>query len=103
RMSHSSFAAFAGAGLIAVSTIGCTHLLPPAVASGALPLRSVRLYENGVGYFEREGVLDASGAAVLGVPASHVDDALKTLLVLSRGKAKLSGIEFPSVVSDGAA
>jgi hypothetical protein len=67
-----------------------------------LPLRSVRLYENGVGYFEREGMLGEHGAA-LGVPASHVDDALKTLLVLSHGQSTVSGIEFPSVVSDGAA
>lgn len=62
----------------------------------------MRLYENGVGYFEREGVLSEDGAGV-GVPASHVDDALKSLVILSSGNAKVSAIEFPSVVSDGAA
>jgi hypothetical protein len=83
---------------------GCHVSRPPAApASAILPLAAVRLYENGVGYFERQGVLSAGGASTLGVPASHVDDALKTLLVLSSDHARVSGIEFPSVVSDGAA
>jgi hypothetical protein len=90
------------------SVIGGCHT-PPANEGisgddpSVLPLRSLRLYENGVGYFEREGVLTGGDGASLGVPASHVDDALKSLLVLSRGDAKVSGIEFASVVSDGAA
>lgn len=94
-------------GSMAVLCLGfaACQAAPPRPAAGAdsvLPLRSVRLYENGVGYFEREGMLGEHGAA-LGVPASHVDDALKTMLVLSRGQSTVSGIEFPSVVSDGAA
>jgi hypothetical protein len=103
-MPYLIFRAAPRAGLLFVGAlVGCAHLRPPEAPNGVLPLRSVRLYENGVGYFEREGVLDAEGGAVLGVPASHVDDALKTLLVLSHAEAKVSGIEFPSVVSDGAA
>jgi hypothetical protein len=87
-----------------LSLAGCHAGSPPATqASAILPLTAVRLYENGVGYFERQGVLSPGGASTLGVPASHVDDALKTLLILSRGHARVSGIEFPSVVSDGAA
>jgi hypothetical protein len=87
-----------------LSLAGCHSTRPPVAPSSAiLPLAAVRLYENGVGYFERQGMLSPGGASTLGVPASHVDDALKTLLVLSRGHARVSGIEFPSVVSDGAA
>src|ERR1043165_9153734 len=82
---------------------GCHAASPPATAATVLPLHSLRLYENGVGYFEREGVLTKDTGSTLGVPASHVDDALKTLIVLSHGDSKVSGIEFPSVVSDGAA
>jgi hypothetical protein len=45
----------------------------------------------------------SEGGAGVAVPASHVDDALKSLIILSSGGAKVSAIEFPSVVSDGAA
>jgi hypothetical protein len=85
--------------------VGCHsfHAESAANTGTVLPLRAMRLYENGVGYFEREGRLTENGGATLGVPASHVDDALKTLVVLSHGDAKVSGIEFSSVVSDGAA
>jgi hypothetical protein len=66
-----------------------------------LPLRSVRLYETGIGYFERAGVL-GSKPTVLPVPAGHLDDALKTLLVLSQGaKSPVFGVEFASSVSPG--
>ncbi|HEX3595046.1 MAG TPA: hypothetical protein VHU80_08095, partial [Polyangiaceae bacterium] len=89
-------------GLLSVTACHAS-LGPVESASSVLPLHAVRLYENGVGYFEREGVLTAGAGSTLGVPASHVDDALKTLIVLSRGRAQVSGIEFPSIVSDGAA
>lgn len=68
----------------------------------SLPVKSVRLYETGVGYFEREGVL-AEGTDSISLPASHVDDALKTLLVLSKGAVRVSGVEFESVLSQGLA
>ena len=66
-----------------------------------LPLRTVRLYETGIGYFERAGTL-GSRATVLPVPAGHLDDALKTLVVLSRDqKTRVHGLEFASSVSPG--
>jgi hypothetical protein len=68
-----------------------------------LPLTSLRLFENGVGYFEREGVIKDARGALLPIPASHVDDALKTLVVLSGGKASVQGIELASVMPDGTA
>jgi hypothetical protein len=70
-------------------------------ASAPLPLKRVRLYETGVGYFERTGAVNGGGSVVtLPVPAGHLDDALKTLVVLSKdGKATVSGIEFGSSVS----
>jgi len=66
-----------------------------------LPLRSVRLYETGIGYFERAGTL-GSRSTVLPVPAGHLDDALKTMVVLSRDqKTRVHGLEFASSVSPG--
>jgi hypothetical protein len=65
-----------------------------------LPLRSVRLYEAGVGYFERSGRLGKASELTLPVPPAHLDDALKTLVVLAKdGKAAVTGIEFGSSVS----
>jgi hypothetical protein len=74
-----------------------------ASAAGAkppvLPLSRVRLYETGVGYFERTGAVGA-GVVTLPVPASHLDDALKTLVVFSAdGPSRVGSIEFGSSVS----
>lgn len=71
----------------------------PAGGAAALPLRTVRLYEVGVGYFERSGRTGNGRGLALPVPPSHLDDALKTLVVLSKDGAKVSGIEFASSVS----
>lgn len=69
-----------------------------------LPLERVRLYETGVGYFERAGRLSANQDVALPVPAGHLDDALKTLVVLSKdGKTTVSGIDFGSSVSQSMA
>jgi len=67
-----------------------------------LPLRTVRLYETGVGYFERSGPVSRDGES-LPLPTAHIDDALKTLVVLSQGGARVAGVEFESVVSRGLA
>lgn len=47
-----------------------------------LPLAKLRLYETGVGYYERAGELGGPGGASLPVPSGHLDDALKSLVVL---------------------
>jgi len=72
-------------------------------AMGALPVQRVRLYETGVAYFERAGKL-RPGADTISLPASHVDDALKSLIVLSDGgRVRVSGVEFASVLSQALA
>ena len=69
-----------------------------------LPLKRLRLYETGVGYFERTGVIASGATAMLPVPAGHVDDALKTLTVSAPGgKAIVSGVAFASNLSRGMA
>jgi hypothetical protein len=93
-------AAALGVGLAAL-TCACN---PAAISRPTiLPLRTLRLYETGVGYFERAGSLDGS-ATSLPVPAGHLDDALETLVVLSSGgRSKVRGIEFNSSLSRGMA
>ncbi len=86
-------------------TATAVFMVAPTVdaASNVLPLRRVRLYETGVGYFERGGLLHG-GVATLPVPASHLDDALKTMVVFSDDKdSKVRGVEFGSSVSQGLA
>ena len=47
-----------------------------------LPLTKLRLYETGVGYYERSGQLGGPSGAAVPVPSGHLDDALKSLVVL---------------------
>jgi hypothetical protein len=77
---------------------------PPARPATILPLKTLRLYETGVGYFERAGVVAGARDTTLPVPAGHIDDALMTLVVLANGgKASVQGLEVPSSVSKGMA
>jgi hypothetical protein len=75
-------------------------LVTGAATAAPLPLERVRLYETGVGYFERQGSPRGGSRLELSVPASHLDDALKTLVVLNgQGKTTVDSIEFASSVS----
>jgi hypothetical protein len=101
---HRTRFAFVPLALLVATTAACSP--PQAKSPGAdvpiLPLKSVRLYEAGVGYFEREGM--AGSRTSLPVPPGHLDDALKTLVVLSKGgKAEVSGVSFPSSITPGMA
>jgi hypothetical protein len=91
---------------IVAYALGASLALSPSLARAAtLPLRRVVLYETGVGYFERQGSFDAQRGTALPVPTGHLDDALKTLVVLDGGsgatKARVTSIEFSSSVSPG--
>jgi hypothetical protein len=91
-----------GAGLAAL-TCACSSATTTLSSSPILPLRTLRLYETGVGYFERSGPL-AGDSASLPIPAGHLDDALKTLVVLGPdGKSSVQGVEFGSSISRGMA
>ncbi len=70
-----------------------------AAPTASLPLSRVRLYEVGVGYFERSGRLAKGTTIDVPLPAGHLDDALKSLVVLSPGgQASVTSVEFPSRV-----
>jgi hypothetical protein len=89
--------------LLAGTAIGC-HATPNAASPTAttiLPLRAVHLYETGVGYFERSGEIGDPKSTTLPVPAGHLDDALKTLVIIGAGKVR--GVEFGSSLSAGMA
>ena len=69
--------------------------------SQILPLVRVRLYASGVGYFERHGNLRA-GQSSVPLPAGHLDDALKSLVLLGKDTSSVS-FSFPSRLSPAVA
>ena len=77
---------------------GCAAQTQLQPRNPVVPLKVLRLYETGMAYFERSGAL--SDTATLPIPTSHLDDALKSLVVLSPGGATgFSGFDFPSTLS----
>lgn len=89
-------------GLLALLTAGCATSSAPR-SPNILPLRALRLYETGVGYFERSGPVGSANTA-LPVPAGHLDDALKSLVILNGASGgQVSGLSFASSVSQGVA
>ncbi len=96
-MSRTCFAALV---FTLLTTSGVASARPPARPPAPLPLKNVRLYETGVGYFERSGRVDGTSSLVLPVPTSHLDDALKTLVVIGTdGKTSVAGVEFGSSIT----
>ena len=96
--------AFASIGVFALfaCVTPCSAKDPPRPE--ILPLTSLRLYETGVGYFSRAGRVDAGSSMSLPIPAGHLDDALKSLVVFSPdGKSQIAGLEFGSSLSKGMA
>lgn len=85
---------------LAVTLTAATASAAPVKIESVLPLKRIRLYETGVGYFERTGRLRKGLDVSLPMPAGHLDDALETLVVLgAHGKTSVAGVEFPSAVS----
>lgn len=77
------------ASLLVLAACGAANR--PAVSGGALALRRVVLFQNGLGYFERRGV--AEGRSIdLQVRVDQVDDVLKTLTVVDRSGATVSSV-----------
>lgn len=93
--------------ILALSTasVGCGAPEPeapgrPKKQGTVLPLKTLRLYETGVGYFERSGTVDGRNQSSLPVPAGHLDDALKSLVVLNGGAGgQVAGVAFASSVT----
>ncbi|MEM6928861.1 MAG: hypothetical protein AAF602_18120 [Myxococcota bacterium] len=75
-------------------------LAATSMAADTLPVERVRFYETGVAWFERSGTVRTS--TDLRLPRSHLDDALKSLVVLGGG-AEVQSVTFPAAVSDRAA
>lgn len=96
-----------GLGILCTPTTG---LARKRDGTDPLPLHRLRLYETGVGYFERRGRV-TRGSAQLPLPAAHLDDAIKSLVILQppgqdsgpKGAARVAGVSFPSAFGQGMA
>ena len=84
---------------VLVTFVAVATAAPHTAPAQVLPLRRVRLYETGVGYFERSGRLGAQTR--LPIPSAQLDDALKTLVVLGGGKdGRLDGVRFDTLITE---
>ncbi len=72
---------------------------PPS--QSRLPLKTLVLYENGVGYFERRGPVKAGSVAEIPLEPGQLDDALKSLVVVSA--QGVASVEFAPPLSAEAA
>ncbi|MGE3766716.1 MAG: OmpA family protein [Kofleriaceae bacterium] len=75
--------------LAALLASGC------AGAPRPMQLRRVTLYQNGIGYFERTGVLGGKTLR-LELARPELDDVLKTLTVIDRQGAGVATVEVPN-------
>lgn len=74
---------------------------PPAAQQSRLPLKTLVLYENGVGYFERRGNVPTGSVAEIPLEPGQLDDALKSLVVMSA--QGVASVEFAPPLSAEAA
>ncbi len=81
--------------LLLCAALGCGHSQKPyATTQSPLPLSRVVLYRNGVGYFERQGVVSGE-RLTLRVRKDQVNDVLKSLTVVDRGSGKALSVSIP--------
>ncbi|HEX4355611.1 MAG TPA: hypothetical protein VHZ95_21945, partial [Polyangiales bacterium] len=81
--------------LIVCLLAGCdVSRRPYSTTDSLLALSRVVLYRNGVGYFERAGVVDGD-RLTLKVRKDQIDDLLKSLTVVDRSSHKTISISIP--------
>lgn len=61
-----------------------------------LPLKQITLYKHGIGFFEREGVVQAGEEARLDFRNTDMNDVLKSLIVTSAGGVGVSAVRYDS-------
>lgn len=66
----------------------------PEAAPSVLPITRVVLYQNGVGYFEREGILEGD-RLTLQVRPSQINDLLKSLTIVDRSDGRAVSVSLP--------
>ena len=93
-----------GGGLLMLSLLGSalsggTGCATPHVSADGLPLRRVVVYRNGVGYFERRGLVETAEVKFR-VRGSEVGDFLATMAVIEKGGSSVKSASFPLQVEE---
>ena len=70
--------------------------VPPGSSAARLPVTRVILYKNGVGYFEHSGHVRGSLDVNVDFTTAQLNDVLKSLTVLDRGKGRITGVSYNS-------
>ncbi len=71
-------------------------LLTTAALAAELPVREVVLYKHGVAFFQRSGDLAAGETARLDFLAAEMNDVLKSLTLVDRSGAPVTGLRYDS-------
>lgn len=61
-----------------------------------LPVKKVVLYKNGLGYFEHDGRVNGNQKVEIVLPSRQLDDVLKSLTVIDRGRGQIAGVTYDS-------
>ncbi len=64
-----------------------------------LPVKRVVLYKNGLGYFEHDGRVTGNQNVEILLPSRQLDDVLKSLTVIDRGRGQIGAITYDSAES----
>ena len=83
------------AGAIVGLGLGPVSAAMAQASDSELPVRRLTLYRSGVGYFERSGEVTGDAAVSLTVDTDHVNDLLKSMVVLDFG-GSVEGVSYGS-------
>jgi hypothetical protein len=75
------------------------HATPPADAASktaALPVTSVSLYKNGVGFFEHTGHVSGNAAVTIDFTSAQLNDVLQSLTAIDLNGGRISGADYNS-------
>ncbi len=99
-----------GAGLVAVSLLGAAapatffpqqaaaqeQAAAEKVAAGGVPLKTVIMFNSGVGYFEHQGDVEGNAKVELKFNADDINDLLKSMVLQDLGGGKISTVTYGS-------
>ncbi len=68
----------------------------PSETSVQLPIGQVVLFSSGVGYFQREGVIDGDARVDLSFPVSDINDLIKSMVLRDLDGGHVSAVSYDS-------